>query len=641
MPDNISKLYGALKDTYELGSEADFRKYLSDGKKREALRKELEAEYEVGDSASFTKYLGLDNKPQPVQQAPTATRDTTRVATTPVNPAPQQTVSVSQAIQNPTPAQLPQGFGELDMNYANQVALGKGSVAWNQPGVVNPQTGKTEPKQEKNPVRQIRQAVSGDKKAAKESGLDTAVQRMQEEREYAEATGKPLRNIVNTPVTAPTAVRSEDGQMLMGQTSDEQRVAQYQQQEREITRKQLIEPLVDDVIEKIRNEGKVSPEGLLGPGEAQLYLRERNKATSPEAIMKALDEYFGTGEKEDNTPEGESRVLAHWDGKEDFTTRFLLENQDAIRESAARVGMNTDDYVMQELIPQLSNTVAERFGQQMSKEYSVKDASDYFLKRMLDSGVGALVRMGNGTTPMQSQYMTEELEKSNQGEGRDFNADWYHKFGGMVAQFMPDTPLMMLGGAAGGAAAKGLGSAISSLGAEGLGTMIATGSPFLAANVGKLTKWGGLLGHAVTTGAANMGTFMGISSMLQAMASTPVDEGYLSSIGLAGWEGAKEGAKIGTALGVLGTASGAGRDLWKTAAGRAAWAGGSFLAENQIFALSDYLADPQKFSWVDSSLDALYMQLAGKVQGLANSAPGMVDKSEKKTIENIRNSWKR
>ena len=145
-------------------------------------------------------------------------------------------------------------------------------------------------------------------------------------------------------------------------------MAQYQQQEREITRKQLIEPLVDDVIEKIRNEGKVSPEGLLGPGEAQLYLRERNKATSPEAIMKALDEYFGTGEKEDNTPEGESRVLAHWDDKEDFTTRFLLENQDAIRESAARVGMNTDDYVMHELIPQLSNTVAERFGQQMSKE---------------------------------------------------------------------------------------------------------------------------------------------------------------------------------------------------------------------------------------------------------------------------------
>ena len=59
MQDNISKLYGALKDTYELGSEDDFRKYLSDGNNREALRKELESEYEVGDSASFTQYLGF------------------------------------------------------------------------------------------------------------------------------------------------------------------------------------------------------------------------------------------------------------------------------------------------------------------------------------------------------------------------------------------------------------------------------------------------------------------------------------------------------------------------------------------------------------------------------------------------------
>jgi hypothetical protein len=68
--DNISKLYGALKDTYELGSEDDFRKYLSDGNKREALRKELESEYEVGDSASFTKYLGLDTQPKPQPAKP-------------------------------------------------------------------------------------------------------------------------------------------------------------------------------------------------------------------------------------------------------------------------------------------------------------------------------------------------------------------------------------------------------------------------------------------------------------------------------------------------------------------------------------------------------------------------------------------
>lgn len=58
--DNIHLLYNELKDSYELGSENDFRKYLSDPRKREKLRKELEAEYDVGDFESFSKYLGFE-----------------------------------------------------------------------------------------------------------------------------------------------------------------------------------------------------------------------------------------------------------------------------------------------------------------------------------------------------------------------------------------------------------------------------------------------------------------------------------------------------------------------------------------------------------------------------------------------------
>lgn len=61
MRDNISELYKALQDTYELGSEDDFRDYLNDGDNREALRKELEAEWEVGDSTSFARYLGIED----------------------------------------------------------------------------------------------------------------------------------------------------------------------------------------------------------------------------------------------------------------------------------------------------------------------------------------------------------------------------------------------------------------------------------------------------------------------------------------------------------------------------------------------------------------------------------------------------
>ena len=60
--DKIKKLYNELKDTYELGSENDFRSYLSNPSSREALRKELEADYDVGDSLSFSKYLGFEEQ---------------------------------------------------------------------------------------------------------------------------------------------------------------------------------------------------------------------------------------------------------------------------------------------------------------------------------------------------------------------------------------------------------------------------------------------------------------------------------------------------------------------------------------------------------------------------------------------------
>ena len=82
MPDNISKLYNALQGTYELGSEDDFRKYLSDSKKREALRKELQAEYDTGDEAAFSAYLGF-GKPAP---APAPAQPVVKQTTGQINP---------------------------------------------------------------------------------------------------------------------------------------------------------------------------------------------------------------------------------------------------------------------------------------------------------------------------------------------------------------------------------------------------------------------------------------------------------------------------------------------------------------------------------------------------------------------------
>lgn len=587
MPDNISLLYQELKGTYELGSENDFRKYLSDGKKREALRKELEADYEVGDSASFTKYLGLDAKPQQTEPTRQAAKAAEIQRPTEQRTAAAQPQQSSQALL-PTP--MPEGFGEFDPNLARQYALGQGPVAWNQPGMVSPTTGK--------PVDTSKQKKE-QKKAEQKRG-ESLGRMMRDEMDYAEATGQPLRNIVNTPFTAPTAVKGEDGQMLMGQTTDPTRVAQYQQEEREIERKKIVQPIVDDIQRQLESEVPATTvPGVMQAGnqyQAMInqtdILRRMNQADSPEKLWDELQKYFNS-------------------------EQFLVDHQDEIAQGAARLGMNLDDFVWQELIPQMSGDIAERFNQNMSEKYSVKDTSDYLAKRMINSSIGALARMSTGVTPQQSQFVQQELQKSNEGEGQHFNARWYDKAIGEVAQFAPDAPLMMIGGVVGSASAKAVGAGLKYLGAESLGALVAQGSPLLAANVGKATKYGGLLGNRIIGSAANMGSFMGMSGMLQAMASTDsTEKGYWSSIGLAGLEGLGEGIKMGTALGALGVAGGKLSGLASTAKGRAAIATGAFLAENQIFAMSDYLADPEKFNWVDSSLDAFYMMMAGRVSGM-------------------------
>ena len=83
MDDNVKLLYDELKDTYELGSEDDFRNYLSNGDNREALRKELESEYEVGDSTSFSKYLGFGEESGEEKPAAEAATQAPATAETP------------------------------------------------------------------------------------------------------------------------------------------------------------------------------------------------------------------------------------------------------------------------------------------------------------------------------------------------------------------------------------------------------------------------------------------------------------------------------------------------------------------------------------------------------------------------------
>ena len=80
-PDNVKALYNELKNTYELGSEEDFIKYLSDDKNREALRKELVplsaltlASVPAKQRMSSIWLSATGNQPQPHRPLPSISR---------------------------------------------------------------------------------------------------------------------------------------------------------------------------------------------------------------------------------------------------------------------------------------------------------------------------------------------------------------------------------------------------------------------------------------------------------------------------------------------------------------------------------------------------------------------------------------
>lgn len=530
----------------------------------------------------------------------------------------------------PQPVTMPEGFGSLDTRQADKALTGQGRVDWEQ----------KEPEQPDTSARQLTKALKGDKEAAKAVGLDTAGKRMQEEYAYMKATGRPLENIVNTPVTAPTAEVDEDGQMLMGQTTDEQRVAQYQQAEKEKARKRLVADAVDRLQSQMEKEARdrygkaTEDDGLeqdLQAGRAMQGFTQYLKDQSPEELLRRLNEAYGyedqevrEGRDEELRKQGKSTVLAHWDDKQknlDFANRFLEDNREAIEDTASRLNMSVDDYVLDELVPSLAGEIAERYGKNMSEKYSVKDTADFLAREMGNSIIGTLATMG-ATTKKTRQFMQEELQKSREGKGEHYNSNFGTNLAGETLMFAADAVPLMIGGTIGSYTAEGVGKAISALGKKELGALVASGSPFLAANVGKAVKYGGMAAGAMARGIGSMAPFMAASGAVHDMST---GDGTLSSIGKAALEGAWEGAKFGAATGAFGVGSGAAMSKLSGAAKRAALMGASFLVENQIFTGLDYISDPDNFNWSESTENAFYMQLASKFSS-AHGVKGVVSK---------------
>ena len=216
---------------------------------RHALWKALSRDgFDVPDDYdTFSRTLFTPAKKQQQRQQPTSAgttpwwnqdkgyqQDQASLAQPQGSSVPRATSTTPTDLQNIKPkTQMPSGFGQLDINQANQMG---GGMDWNE-----------EANQEQNIARDVYDAVRGDKDAAKRSGVDAAVQRMKEEQEYLNATGKPLKNIVDSELYAPTASRDEEGNMLLGQTTDQQRTAQYQQELRDAEARESVKgtPLYD------------------------------------------------------------------------------------------------------------------------------------------------------------------------------------------------------------------------------------------------------------------------------------------------------------------------------------------------------------------------------------------------------------
>ena len=491
---------------------------------------------------------------------------------------------------------------------------------------ISPQTGKAVPKKDpvKEEIKDIARASRGDKEAAKRVGVTAAQERMLDEIDYYIATGAPLRSEINIPITAPTVARDENGEMILGEdgkplvgvTTDVDRVAQYQQQEREWKLNDVLSKAFKEAdkgleartimaLEDSENERNENPLMFalshMSPQSTNVYQQQQeqtlNKGISPEALWGAVN-------------------------SDNFIEK-LLQNEE-ISKMASSAGMSQEEYAQKVLLPR----VAEHYDKYLTEKYDIKGFGEYLMNRALGSMTGNILS-GGVQTKGQMQMRGAAVERAHKGLGT-YKPGIAGRLAGEVAMFAPDAPELMATGVFGEAAASAVGGGISLLGErlkrQGLvafGRLASSGSPFLAANVGRATKWGGLAANRAL-GGTGLGMFMGTSGAIQDM---NVGDGSLASIGKAFASGFAEGSVTGALLGVtnLGAQTGASRITGNSLASKASRAGlfgTAFVAENQLFANMDRFKE-EDFDWVDSSMDAFYMQLAGKVASGHSMAESM------------------
>lgn len=648
MPNILENLHRNLTaDGYQLGSLDDFKKAMADSTKAANLYRNLSSDgYQLGSQEEFFKNVGntsLQKPAQPAQQKPTSV----------------QTVAQSRPQQpKPQPLQLPQGFGQFDLKQAQRMQAGMGYNPWKDPNpdeVVSAHSGNGKPK----PKETVNTQLDKDLKSGKQTA---SMKQVQDQLEYHQMTGKQLGDgrVKNIAWEAPTLARNENGEMqydqngnpLVGFTTEQERVVRYQQDLKDRERNAIVKSAVDKLQQKMEADalakyGEAQKDNGLTPefasGDAFGGYIQYLKDSSPEELLKRLNQAYGYEDAEDRDAkdeelrnQGKSTVLAHWDDNNkqmDFANRFLEDNREAIEQTAERVGMSVDDFVFDELVPQLAGDIAQRYQSNMNEKYSVKDTADYLARMMGNSMIGTLATMG-ATTKKTRQFLQEELQKSREGKGAHYNSNMATNLLGETMMFAADAAPLMVGGALGGLTSKAVGAGLKQLGWSELGALVSSSSPFLAANVGRAMKYGGLALGSMARGIGSMAPFMAASGVVQDLST---GDGTLASIGRAALDGAWEGTKFGAVTGAFGVGSSAMRSGmsrgWKMAQAPAA-----FLLENQIFAGLDYIKDPENFNWAESTEDAFYMQLASKfssahgIKGVLNEFKEIFSPASKKGV---------
>lgn len=134
-------------------------------------------------------------------------------AAKPQRTEPQPTQPQPQQRQQAQPVQLPQGFGQLDMT-ANQF----GRQSWEQP--------QQQPKEETAVDKQARMLSGKATKQEQQSVQKRTGQRLMEA-DYGRETGKRLRTAAQ--FEAPTVQKDENGNILTGVTTDQEKAGAHQQ----------------------------------------------------------------------------------------------------------------------------------------------------------------------------------------------------------------------------------------------------------------------------------------------------------------------------------------------------------------------------------------------------------------------------